>query len=254
MVGAVGTAGTADLQLLKRAFPQYKTNSLLYALRRHKFDGEAAVRTLLTSSNTRFWREFHSCGHGLVGVGEVKPARQRVADPALQPPQTVADGADSVGGIGGALVSEERNQQQLADEIVDQLLATLLNTLSPPTPDSRPRVGTELEPEPETRQDTGNGHIDAPLGQSPNSEGLGAALDTYRCALKLSAEKRYYESIPLLEKCLEVFEKELPPESSHTVRAMARLMADYKSDSSRASRVATASTTHSPAQTAQGCS
>ena len=73
------------------------------------------------------------------------------------------------------------------------------------------------------------------------------------CVLELERlfEKRYYESIPLLEKCLEVFEKELPPESSHTVRAMARLMADYKSDSSRASRVATASTTHSPAQ---GCS
>ena len=52
---AVAAAAVApDLQRLKLQFPQYKTNSLLYVLRRHKFDAAAAQRTLLTSSNTRF--------------------------------------------------------------------------------------------------------------------------------------------------------------------------------------------------------
>jgi hypothetical protein len=53
---AAAAAVAPDLQRLKLQFPQYKTNSLLYVLRRHKFDAAAAQRTLLTSSNSRFWR------------------------------------------------------------------------------------------------------------------------------------------------------------------------------------------------------
>ena len=187
-----------DLQQLKAAFPQYNTSSLLYALRKHKFDGEAALRTLLTSSNTRFWREFHSCGQGLVGVGGTKPARvNQPPKVVVTPPATPAPPPEEV----------------LSTELVDEVLEELLSAARQPEPEPEPEPVPDPEPEASARPEAPTEAPRAP------TEGLGAALGTYSCAIKLSEEGRYAESIPLLERCLEVFEKELPAESSHTVRA-----------------------------------
>ena len=210
---AAAAAVAPDLQRLKLQFPQYKTNSLLYVLRRHKFDAAAAQRTLLTSSNSRFWRDFHSCGQGLVGIGDVKPARRyprkQVVLSAPAPPEPV--------------------EQVLATEVIDALVAAVLEEA-----DSRAQ---EPEPEPEPEPDYGE-EEGTTAGLAGVSTGLGDALETYRCALKLSAEGRYSESIPLLEQCVEVFENELPADSTHTVQAVSRLMAAYKADGSRAAEAA----------------
>ena len=147
-----------------------------------------------TSSNTRFWREFHSCGQGLVGVGSVKPARVNQPQTVVvtPPPTPLPEPADA-----------------LSTELVDGMLDELLSASRQPEP--------EPEPEPEPAPDSEPPPPPPPVARTP-VEGLGAALGTYSCALKLSDEERFSESIPLLERCLEVFEKELPPESSHTVR------------------------------------
>lgn len=220
---ATGTT-SADLQRLKLQFPQYKTNSLLYVLRRHKFDASAAQRTLLTSSNTRFWRDFHSCGQGLVGVGEIRAARRRPrvlpALPTSAPAPAPAPAPEPV----------ETAEQALSGEVIDALLASVLEGASARTP----------EPEPEPSLDEEDEDLDALAtgGQPGVTAGLGEALDTYRCAMKLSTEGRYSECIPLLEQCVEVFETELPAGSAYTVQAMSRLMAAYKADGSRAATAA----------------
>ena len=205
---------------LRQQFPQYKTNSLLYVLRRHKFDAAAAQCTLLTSSNTRFWRDFHSCGQGLVGIGEIKPARRNplrrpaASAPAPPPPPV---------------------EQILASELIDLLFEAALEEAA------GPMVEPEPEPEPESAAaDAEEDAMEDEGGLTGASAGLGEALETYRCALKLSAEGRYAESIPLLEQCVEVFESELPADSTHTVQAVARLMSAYKADGSRAAGAAVA--------------
>ena len=218
---AIDKRNLPDLARLRALFPQYKTNSLLYVLRRHDFDAAAAQRTLLTSSNTRFWREFHSCGQGLVGIGDVKPVRVRqrkVAAPAPPPPPEPEPLAAE---------PEQPIEDALSAEVIDALFEAALAELGAtkevePPPEPEPAdADDEVEEEPATFGVAGSG-------------GLGDALETYRCALKLSAEGRYSDSVPLLERCVEVFEQELPPDSTHTVQAVERLMAAYKADSSRA--------------------
>ena len=216
---AAATDVVPDLQRLRQQFPQYKTNSLLYVLRKHKFDAAAAQRTLLTSSNTRFWRDFHSCGQGLAGVGELKPARRypraRPAPVAPAPVETV--------------------EQTLANEVIEALVAAVLV--------AAPARASEAESEPdaqdaavrEEEEKLGDGGT---AGQPGLNTGLGEALDTYRCAMKLAAEGRHSECIPLLEQCVEVFENELPADSNHTVQAVSRLMAAYKADGNRAADAA----------------
>ena len=53
-------------------------------------------------------------------------------------------------------------------------------------------------------------------------------------AIKLVAKGRHSECIPLLEQCVEVFEVELPADSSHTLQVVSRLMVAYKADGNRA--------------------
>ena len=218
-----------DLQRLKQQFPQYKTNSLLYVLRRHKFDAAAAQRTLLTSSNTRFWRDFHSCGQGLVGIGEIKPARRNpLRRPVASAPPAPASPPPPV-------------EQTMASELIDALFeAALEEAAGPmvePEPEPEAAAGDVEEDDGGAMEDEGEGGLGGLAGASA---GLGEALDTYRCALKLSAEGRYSESIPLLEQCVEVFESELPADSTHTVQAVARLMSAYKADGNRAAGAAAA--------------
>ena len=216
---AAAAAVVPELQRLKLQFPQYKTNSLLYVLRRHKFDAAAAQGTLLTSSNTRFWRDFHSCGQGLVGVGEIKPARRH---PRVQPAPPAPTPVEAI-------------EQALAREIVDAVLEAALEGTSARAVEPEPELNSEDAAE--EKGDEGLGERGS-AGQPVVSSGLGEALEAYRCGIKLAAEGRHSECIPLLEQCVEVFEIELPADSSHTVRAVSRLMAAYKADGSRAASAA----------------
>eukprot|EP01052_Picozoa_sp_SAG31_P022513 SAG31_NODE_1793_length_7241_cov_2.075611_5_plen_225_part_00 len=209
--------GAEKLPLLTAAFPQYKPAALLFALR--WFDGDAAAThlALLTSSDTHFWRLFHSCGAGLTApCGRINRARLRSNRPATAP------------STGAAAASMKQSQkaftaESFAEEVSDEILREVLAFHG-----TGPR--RQLQPDGKIAA----ADVEAIMKQrvrpasasrvrSANPDGLGTALELAEIAKGLVAEGNMADAIPLLERCSKIFGSKLPPDSNYSQITAQRL-------------------------------
>ena len=225
-------AGAEQLPLLTAAFPQYKPASLLFALRWFHMDVFAAKNALLTSSDTRFWRQFHNCSMGLSSpCGRWNRTPMRKKPVVYKRPVT----APAAGCAPAAAVLQEISVEAFADEVAGELLGSVLDERAPSldklTPRTSNQAGDAEKAAVAAAAAKAEGGADTPLHDSPgmrhmqpasasmmarhHRDGLGTALELSNLAAGLVAEGRQTDAIPTLERAKQILDAQLPPDSNY---------------------------------------